>query len=422
MTEDQSESCKIDVPQENQSNSPETGQTSSSNDNQQESCKIDVSQKKVTHLKQVYQWAAQGVSESINSNETDKFYETPVYKSLGFKLKNTESSLSLVFGLQGTGKSRILRQLNNDGTYWFKWSKNWKEELWQRGCCRSEYWIALANEYEDQVNAYFKAGQSHRALKVGDPATILQRKDTTLMEAFLGKSKCNELKDGAISSFIYGTKIILIDMPDYSRSNANALVHDIAEIQGFWESMENRGNTHLVLAIQKELVLKAPNFFWGKCDKYTVEPLTTTQLIEAYRLSNQDAEVFEPAALQLLGDLSRGIFRRFKKYMRLTIEANQERKLPMTKDLVERAVTDDIVFQDLDQELADLFDDEEKRRCASRILSYLRSHNEANVKTISEDIGISETMGQKIVQKLGLYNYIQTKHGEGKEKLVSLIL
>jgi len=211
-------------------------------------------------------------------------------------------------------------------------------------------------------------------------------------------------------------------MPDYSRSNANALVHDIAEIQRFWESMENRGNTHLVIAIQKELVLKAPNFFWGKCDKYIVEPLTTQQLIEAYKLSNPDGDIFEPAALQLLGDLSRGIFRRFKKYMRLSIEANQERILPMTKDLVERAITNEIVFQDLDQELADLFENEENRRCASKILGYLRNHDQVNVKTIASDIGISETMAQKIIQKLGLYNYIQTKHGEGKEKLVSLIV
>jgi hypothetical protein len=387
-----------------------------------ESRKFDVPRKTLTPLKKGYQWAASGVSESISSNESDKFYETATYKSLSFKLKNTESSLSLVIGLQGTGKSRILRQLNNEGTYWFKWSKNWKEELWQKGCCESQYWSALEYKYEDQVHAYLKAGQSQRANKVGDPRTIMDRKETSLMEAFLGKSKCNELKGRAISSFIYGTKIILIDMPDYSRSNANALVHDIAEIQQFWESMENRGNTHLVIAIQRELVLKAPNFFWGKCDRYVIEPLTTPQLIEAFKLSNPDGDIFEPAALQLLGDLSRGIFRRFKKYMRLTIEADHEWKLPMTKDLVERAITNDIVFQDLDQELADFIENEENRRCASRILSYLRSHNEVNVKTIAEDIGISETMGQKIIQKLSLYNYIQTKHGEGKEKLVSLQL
>jgi hypothetical protein len=426
VTEDESKMQRIEVTEETQSVEPAeqaeiTASTKETNSSQPESCKFEVPKKTYTPLKKVYMWAASGVSESISSNESDKFYETPVYKSLRFKLKNTESSLSLVIGLQGTGKSRILRQLNNEGTYWFKWSKNWKEELWQRGCAQSAYWDILAYEYEDQVHAYLKAGQSQRANKVGDPRTIMDRKETSLMEAFLGKSKCNELKDHAISSFIYSTKIILIDMPDYSRSNANALVHDIAEIQRFWESMDHRGNTHLVIAIQKELVLKAPNFFWGKCDKYTVEPLTTPQLIEAYKLSNPDGEVFEPAALQLLAELSRGIFRRFKKYMRLTIETDYQ-KLPITKDIVERAVTDDTVFQDTDQELADLFDDEEKRRCASRILGYLRSHNEVNVKTIAEDIGISETMAQKIVQKLALYNYIQTKRGDGKEKLVSLQL
>lgn len=422
MTEEPPKECRIEVSKGKESveATPQQPPTQPIGPELKNS-KTEDTQRTVTPLKQVYQWAASGVSESITSNETDKFYETPAYKSLRFKLKNTESGLSLVIGLQGTGKSRILRQLNNEGTYWFKWSRDWKEELWQRGCAQTGYSSGLEYEYEDQVHAYLKAGQPHRANKVGDPRTILQRKETSLMEAFLGKSKCNELKNLAINSFIYDTKIILIDMPDYSRSNANALVHDISEVQRFWESIGNRGNTHLVIAIQKELVLKAPNFFWGKCDKYTVEPLTTPQLIEAYKLSNPEGEVFDSAALQLLGDLSRGIFRRFKKYMRLTIEADYK-NLPITKDMVEKAVTEDIVFQDLDQELADLFDNEENRRCASRILSYLRSHNEVNVKTIAEDIGISETMGQKIIQKLSLYNYITTKRGEGKEKLVSLQL
>jgi len=223
---------------------------------------------------------------------------------------------------------------------------------------------------------------------------------------------------------LHDTKVILLDMPDYSKSNANALVHDITAIQEFWESLENRAKTHLVIAIQKELVLKAPNFFWGKCDKYIVEPLTTLQLVEAFRLSNPDTEVFDPEALQLLGELSRGIFRRFKRYMRLTIEANQEQIPPMNKELVERTINDDIVFQDLDSELADLFDDEEKRRYASKTLNYLRSHSDVNMKTIAEDLGsISETMTQKLLQKLVLYGYITTKHGhEGKEKLVNLQL
>jgi hypothetical protein len=422
MTEEPPKECRIEVSKGKESveATPQQPPTQPIGPELKNS-KTEDTQRTVTPLKQVYQWAASGVSESITSNETDKFYPTTVYKAIGFKLKNTDSGLSLVYGLQGTGKSRILRQLANEGTYLFKWSKNWKDEIWQRRYCASQYYGTVSFEYEDQVNAYGRSGQSQKVYKIGDPSTILQRREISLMEAFLGKSKCNELREKAIAYFLDSIRIFLIDMPDYSRSNTNALIHDIAEIQRFWESLGYKGDKHLVIAIQKELVTKAPNFFWGKCDRYTVEPLTTEQLIEAFKLSNPEGDIFDFEALQLLGQLSRGVFRRFKKYMRLTIEADHK-TLPITKDKVEKAITDDIVFQDLDQELADLFDDEEKRRCASKVLSYLRSHNEVNVKTIAEDIGVSESMAQKIVQKLALYNYITTKHGEGKEKLVSLQL
>ncbi len=396
-------------------------------ESQPESCKFDDSEKKLTPLQRVYRWAASGVSDSGYDSEIDRFYETPVYKSLLFKLQNTDKSLSMLTGLQGTGKTRILYQLRNNDCFYFKWNKDWKEELWRERCVewysiQRRYNDNLAEEYENQVRASLVAGASQKANKAGDPRTILGRKDYGSMEAFLGKAKCKELKEQAISGFLYCIKIFLIDMPDYSKSNANAMNHDIAGIQEFYESLENKANTHFVIGVQKELVLKNPHFWWGKCDKYVIEPLYSQQLIEAYNLSNPESGVFAPVALQYLAEISRGVFRRFKKYMRLSIEADQEQKVPISEDIVKSAITDQVIFEDMDQELADVFDDEEKRRCASAILGYLRTHSDVNVKTIAEDTEISETMAQKIVQKLLLYKYISAKHGEGKEKLVSLQL
>ncbi len=79
-----------------------------------------------------------------------------------------------------------------------------------------------------------------------------------------------------------------------------------------------------------------------------------------------------------------------------------------------------MVFEDLSAMLANLFDDSERQRCASAILSYLRDHKDVNIKTIAEDTGVSQSMAQKIVAKLLLYKYVSTTHGAGKEKLVSL--
>jgi len=98
-------------------------------------------------------------------------------------------------------------------------------------------------------------------------------------------------------------------------------------------------------------------------------------------------------------------------------------KADMYKGAAEKSLAEKVnglIYPALNNQRADVFDNEEKRRCASTILSYLRNRSDVNVKTITEDIGVSETMVQKIVQKLALYKYIQTKRGEGKEKLVSL--
>ncbi|MGA3060144.1 MAG: hypothetical protein ABSD92_07200 [Candidatus Bathyarchaeia archaeon] len=189
MTENESKMQKIDVPEKPLEPIDEKKSDTPLTQDDLKSCKIDVSEKPLTPLQKVYRWAASGVSESISDDKSDKFYETQVYNSLNYKLQNTASGLSLVIGLQGTGKSRILPQLNNRDTYWFKWSKNWKEELWQRGCGNSGYYDPVANEYEDQVHAYLSAGQSQRTNKSGDPRTILQRRDISLMEAFLGQKQ-----------------------------------------------------------------------------------------------------------------------------------------------------------------------------------------------------------------------------------------
>lgn len=320
-----------------------------------ESIEFDAPEPTDEDLKDVYKWAASGVSESISDLSKDKFYETPTFRSLRYKLENTDSGLSLLIGLQGTGKSRILRELETPESYLFKWTRNWQEDLWQNGCCHSSYHALLAEEYEAQIHAYHTAGLYDKANKAGDARTVIQRQDYSLMEAFLGRAKCKELRSQAISLFIDCTKTFLIDMPDYSKSNANALVHDVTAIQEFWQSLKNREHIHIVIAIQKELLLKAPNFFWSKTDRYEIQPLTTQQLIDAYKLSNPGVPVFEPEALQLLAELSRGIFRRFKRYTKLTIEANDEMAPPISRDLVEKTITEEEIFQDLDQELEGIF-------------------------------------------------------------------
>jgi len=42
----------------------------------------------------------------------DIFYETPLFKLLTYQIKNYPSGLTLIKGLQGSGKSRLLLELS----------------------------------------------------------------------------------------------------------------------------------------------------------------------------------------------------------------------------------------------------------------------------------------------------------------------
>jgi hypothetical protein len=435
---DQAEICAPAVSEkmESEINEKQTEAT----DSLLKSCKTDVPEEsqtpQISSTQKVYRWASSNVGESEGGE--DKFYVAQPYPDLLYKLQNTEKSLNMVTGLQGTGKTRLLCELWQDNRgriredyLRIKWTKNWKKEfmenglrlLVQPGGFRSAYNFNLECEFEKLVRILEENGQVAKLKKIGNPRTYENELDYESIEAFIGKAKCKQLKEDAFSEALAKIRVLMVDMPDYNKSNANAMNHDIDAIQEFYESLETRYKTHIIIAVQKELLLKNPHFFWNKCDKYTIEPLAPSQLIEAYKLNNPGTEIFDHAALLYLAEVSRGVFRRFKKYIRLSIEANREKQPPISEELTKKTITDDIVFEDMDQELADIFDDAEKRKCASRILSYLRSNSDVNVKTIAGDIGISETMAQKIVQKLALYGYISTKHGhEGKEKLVSLQL
>jgi hypothetical protein len=460
MTEEQPESCKIDVPQESPSTEtptvnseviaspqesnhkavsdysseckPDGSETIQAADDPTKSCKVDVSEKsetpQVSGIQKVYRWAASNVGESEEYGE-DRFYVPPAYLALLYKLQNTEKSLSMITGLQGTGKTRLLCELgrNEDGSNCvnrlrIKWTKNWKKEFIEKGWnCQFAvaYQENLRGEFGSLIHILRENGQEAKLRKIGNPITYETNLDYASIEALIGKAKCKKLKEDAFCQCLSHIRVFMVDMPDYNKSNVNAMNHDVDAIQEFYEYF-GTSNTHFIIAVQKELIMKNPHFFWNKCDKYTINPLTPSQLIEAYNLNNPDSTIFASAALQYLSEVSMGVFRRFKKYIRLSIEANGEQQLPISEELAKKAITDDVIFEDLDQELADIFDNEENRRCASKILGYLRSHSKVNVKTIAEDIGISETMAQKIVQKLELYNYVKTEPGKGKEKIVSL--
>lgn len=161
----------------------------------------------------------------------------------------------------------------------------------------------------------------------------------------------------------------------------------------------------------------------GKMDKVLLKTLTEEQLLEAYTQFFNGYVPFEKESLRLIAKLSRGVFRRFKNYVRLSLETaltegatNQQ----VTVDLVRRAITDDQLRMDMDLELSDFFKNSEKKLQAFNILGFVRDNPEISQKSISEDLGIHPNAVGNVVRQLCLHNYLQVKRGKGTELLVSL--
>lgn len=370
---------------------------------------------------EVYRWASSIVGEVIEKGE-DKFYKTELFNQLSFKTKHTIKGLIAISGLQGTGKTRLLSELaaSIPNSLMIKWTRNWQKDAEDWSPVLSKYDELVRNESEARLEDWCrKSIKKHLTSKLGRISS--ENFDSSYGEMILGKGYCRKLKMQAFTMALSEFSVLLLDMPDYSKSNASLMNADIDELQSFWETLDKKC-VHIIVGVQKELVMKHPHFFWGKCDIMTLDPLSPAEMVKAFKFITEDPVVFDDSALHLLAVLSRGIFRRFKKYTRLTIESNLDEEIPLRSTHVEKAVNERHLFEDMELEMCDIFIDREKRLQALNILSFLQNNNNVNIKTVAEGVRFSETITQKIVQKLELYKYVTTKRGAGKEKLVSLQL
>jgi len=370
----------------------------------------------------VYQWASQLTAESLSKEE--KYYQTKFFKLLTFKIHNTPHALIGIVGLQGSGKSRLLIELQSlfKESLYFKWSRDWLTEVQKWEWVYSKWMDALYNEADSILEEYFQKGMHHPALIKYKHVVRDTKKENipfAIVEKIVGKETANQTKQDFAMMLFQSSSVILIDMPDYNKYNPSAFNLDFEELQKFWSELQS-SNAKFVIALQKELIMKHPHFFIGKMDVMELDLLTADELVEAYNAITEDKELFSPEALRLIAELSRGVFRRFKKYIRITIEQTLKEKIPIQLTQVKSAITDKILFADLELELTDILKDRAKRIEAVKILSFLRDNKNVNIKTISEAVNLTETIVQKLIRTLQTYNYVTVTRGKGKESLITL--
>jgi hypothetical protein len=248
--------------------------------------------------------------------------------------------------------------------------------------------------------------------------------DIAWSEAILGKAATRQLRREAWLKLLFSKKAILIDTPDYSKTDRRAMTKDLEEICWLWNTIaENYGNANMVVAIQKEMF--RGHFFLDKMYKIELEPLKPEEMLEAYRKALGTLEPFTSEALLRLARMSRGVFRRFLRYITLTLDLLQT--LPeltrfVDAEIVEKAITAERLAEDMELELLELFPkNKEVRLYAVQVLMHLDGSGPTGQEALAEEFGIEDYTMSRLLSKLELHRYVTRQRSEtGPDKIVSL--
>ena len=376
---------------------------------------------------EVYKWSSMLTAESHPIIED--YYWTKTAKRILFKLRNMEAGLIGIVGLQGTGKSALIQVLacklhsEETPTEWLCWTKeaikNYKLER-----------IRMTKGYHESIyeESLFAAlrGDIKLPPDISRYALEEHRVNLSRAENLLSRAKVKEiLEESVIWELATKTKYLFIDLPDYSKGSRSAMNKDLSGIETLWKTMLARCEGRspiIVLGIQKEMAMKNPHFFLGKFDLVELKPLEPDQLVEAYQQKWHDTNPFTEDSLYLLAELSRGVFRRFLKYIQLTIEefATAKQEEPITAEFVRNTITFEQILKDMDLELSDIFKKREDKAFTVKILNYLREVEAANYKTIAESLSVTEKRLARFMEKLEAHGYVKRQRGKRKEIICCL--
>ena len=180
--------------------------------------------------------------------------------------------------------------------------------------------------------------------------------DIRWAESQIGRVHAKELRRHAWFGILKDKRVVLIDTPDYSKTDKRRMDQDLADISLFWNRLATDGGfPSIVVALQQEM--PRDHFFLGKMRMIELLPLSADQMLGAYRLRFHTFEPFDEEALLTLAYMSRGIFRRFKNYISLTLDlwSVEEGTGRVDTETVRRAVPIERIGEDMESELKPLF-------------------------------------------------------------------
>ncbi len=388
-------------------------------------------------VERVYDWASRLTAESRIIPWTVNYCWPAEVKQLQARLIQGQRQLIAVLGCQGIGKTSAMQalELEFNRDFWREVFKP-KEDYRIPFEIKRKTFASNLSDIRNFLDAQTSVGSLFHefALPYADeisrlllfktlPASYGLSRSIDQAEVLLGKAKSRKARMVSLLKTMPQFQHILIDLPDYSKTDRRMLARDLGFVQMIWRSMMSQldNRTNLVLFMQEETF--HDHFFLGKMDVVRIKPLTAQQLLSAYKQRFETCDPFTEQAILQLARLSRGIFRRFLQYIRLCLDHQKlsgNQPTLLDEDFVGKVVTKEQLSQDLYAELSQLFPkNPEARLLASDILSLLSQKQALNQKTIAKELEIEEYRLSRVMSRLEAARLIERERS-GLDKMVRL--
>lgn len=412
----------------------------------------------------VYAWASQNTQEARLSNNY-KYYWPEVATKLLQTLEISQGSVIALVGLSGVGKSSALSEIakklgekfGEASVLRIKWpgsieqnSDRFIEFLEQQRITGTEEIILeivrsafekksesmLSKELDRMLESkWWKAKRLPREEMEKSLVTAFKDQDTqVLARRLLGRSDEKRWKVELAIHLLSRCHSILLDLRDYGMKDVRAMNTDIREIQYVWqriiEHLESRGETrapNFVFVLQKELAYseeaKAANYYLGKARTFEINPFSPKDLVKAYIDEFGSSYPFGES-LGFAARLSRGIFRRFLRYLALSLELHRSTGKSMDEPVSEDTVNDALreeLEKDWESDLKQIFHGGIQLTFALKMLTVLSRTEEFIPQEEFANLfdGISRSEASRILTKLGEYGFV-TRIWKDRERLVKL--
>jgi len=395
-------------------------------------------------IERVRIWARHLAAESYGQYAAMYYVSPEVVAALAHELDEWGGLIGLL-GSLGVGKTSALQALywgkafgmknSRDERVFFKWRE--EGELFD-SFLQGEHELSLEfiEEYSRHLFGALESLPKRKKLlldsskytefvkfmnRCSQPGDHRPYPDIRWAESQVGRSYAKELRRHAWFDVLEMKRVILIDTPDYSKTDKRRMDRDLTDISRFWNHLANRSGPSIVVAIQKEMF--HDHFFLGKMRKVELVPLSADQMLRAYRLRFDTLEPFAEEALLTLAYMSRGIFRRFKNYISLTLnlwmsEGKSEEIDPAT---VRRAVPIERIVEDMELELKPLFPKHsELSIMAVRVILDLEENGSQKQSYLATKFEMEAFEMSRLLNKLESVGYVR-RHRDGTDKIVEAI-